>query len=246
MNPQIWNSPRPWHVPGRPWLMAQTWNDLLFAHWSVPPDMLRPMLPDGLQLDTFADKAWVGIVPFHMTDIHLRGVPPAPFTSAFPELNVRTYVTHGDKPGVWFFSLDAMHLAAVEVARATYNLPYFHAQMHTYNEGTVTHYYSRRRDWRAKSGAFIGRYRPVSETFHADEGTLEYWLTARFALYAADRNSIIYRGEIAHTPWALQIAEAEIELNTVAQSHGITLSNEAPLLHFSKRLEVAIWSIERA
>src|SRR5689334_1313158 len=206
MNPQIWNSPRPWRVPERSWIMAQTWNDLLFAHWSVPSDMIRPLLPDGLVLDTFADKAWVGVVPFHMSNIHLRGVPAIPFTSAFPELNVRTYVIHNDKPGVWFFSLDAMHLPAVEVARSTYHLPYFYAQMHTYNEGSTTHYYSRRRDWRGKSGGFIGRYRPVSEVFYTEQGTLEHWLTARFALYAADRNGIINRGEIAHMPWALQIA----------------------------------------
>jgi hypothetical protein len=240
----IEDTPRPWRIPARSWVMGQTWHDLLFAHWAVSPDMLRPMLPAGLALDTFAGKAWVGVVPFHMTDIHLRGVPPIPFTSAFPELNVRTYVVHGDKPGVWFFSLDALHLPAVEVARATYHLPYFHAQMHTHCRNGAVHYYSRRRDWRAQAGAFIGRYRPISDVFYADEGTLEHWLTARFALYAADKSGTLYRGEIAHEPWGLQIAEAEIELNTVAQSHGIALPDELPLLHFVKRMEIIAWTIE--
>jgi uncharacterized protein len=242
---RIEDTPRPWRIPARPWVMGQTWNDLLFAHWAVPPDMLRPMLPAGLELDTFEGKAWVGVVPFHMTDIHLRGVPPIPFTSAFPELNVRTYVVLGGKPGVWFFSLDAFHLAAVEVARLTYNLPYFHAQMRTRCENGVVQYFSRRRDWRAKSGAFIGKYRPISDVFFTEDGTLEHWLTARFALYAADRQGALYRGEIAHAPWQLQHAEAEIECNTVAQSHGITLPDMPPLLHFVKRLKVIAWTIEQ-
>ncbi len=240
------DSPRPWAPPQRPWIMAQTWNDLLFAHWSVPAANLRPLLPAGLQLDIHMDKAWVGVVPFHITDIHLRGVPPVPFLSAFPELNVRTYVVHNGKPGVWFFSLDAMHIAAVEVARLTYHLPYFHAWMSTRNENGTVHYKSQRRDWRAKAGAFVGSYRPISEVFYTQPDTLEHWLTARFALYAADRKGIIYRGEIAHQPWTLQLAEAKIEVNTVAQSHGITLPDEPPLLHFAKRLEVITWTAERA
>src|SRR5690606_36170267 len=98
---------RPWPMPDSPWVMAQSWHQLLFAHWSFPPEDIRPLLPPGLTLDTYAGQAWVGVVPFRMSGIRLRGLPPVPFTSAFAELSVRTYVTTEDKPGVWFFSLDA-------------------------------------------------------------------------------------------------------------------------------------------
>src|ERR1700724_1868255 len=98
---------RPWPLPRGPWIMAQVWHDLLFAHWPVAPQVMRPLVPASLELDTFEDEAWLGIVPFRMSGVRLRGTPALPYLSAFPELNVRTYVTHGNKPVVWFFSLDA-------------------------------------------------------------------------------------------------------------------------------------------
>ena len=108
------------------------WHDLLFAHWSFPPEAIAGLLPKtepALELDTFGGRAWLGIVPFRMSGIHVRGWPPVPGTTAFPELNVRTYVRVGDQAGVWFFSLDAASRLAVRVARRQFHLPYFDADM---------------------------------------------------------------------------------------------------------------------
>jgi len=116
---------RPWPVPDRPWLMGQTWEDLLFAHWRVDPEALRKLLPTGVVLDTFADEAWLGITPFRVTGLRARGTVPLPYVSSFVELNVRTYVTQGGKGGIWFFSLDATSPLAVAAARRTYHLRYF-------------------------------------------------------------------------------------------------------------------------
>src|SRR5215213_585770 len=121
---------RLWPRPRRPWVMAQTWTHLLFAHWPLPPEAVRPLIPAGLPLDTFDGQAWVGIVPFQVVGLRARWLPPIPGTANFPELNVRTYITRDDKPGVWFFSLDAANRLAVEAARASYHLPYFKADMH--------------------------------------------------------------------------------------------------------------------
>src|ERR687892_361778 len=118
---------RPWPMPDGPWIMTQTWNDLLFAHWPVDANDLRQRVPAGLDLDLFEGQAYVGVVPFHMTNVAPRGVPAIPWVSAFPELNVRTYVRIGAKPGVYFFSLDAGNPVAVAVARAMFNLPYYPA-----------------------------------------------------------------------------------------------------------------------
>ena len=101
--------------------MAQTWHDLLFAHWSVQPAFLRDFVPQELPLDTFHGSCWVGVVPFYMRQIRGRGLPPLPGLSCFPELNVRTYVTLDDKPGVYFFSLDAASLPAVWGAQRFYH-----------------------------------------------------------------------------------------------------------------------------
>ena len=114
---------RPWPMPGRSWVMAQTWTDLLFAHWSVAPATLERAVPTQLPLDTFDGRAWIGITPFAVRNTRLRPTLPVPFVSAFPELNVRTYVTVGGKPGIFFFSLDADSMLAVAAARRAYRLP---------------------------------------------------------------------------------------------------------------------------
>ena len=109
--------------------MAQSWNDLLFAHWPIPVATMRAALPVGLELDTFEDRAWLGIVPFRMSGVRLRGTPPLPWLSAFPELNVRTYAKIADRRGVFFFSLDARNALAIAIARAWFHLPYSRARM---------------------------------------------------------------------------------------------------------------------
>src|SRR6056297_2999786 len=120
---------RTWPLPRQPWVMRMTWSELLFAHWPVEPELVAEHLPAGVTLDTRDGKAWVGVVPFLMSNIAPRWVPPIPGLSRFLELNVRTYVSVDGKPGVWFFSLDAESKVAVRVARATFNLPYMDATM---------------------------------------------------------------------------------------------------------------------
>src|ERR1700758_2464987 len=122
-------SHRPWSLPSGSWIMMQTWHDLLFAHWPIRQEQLRPLVPPQLPLDTFDGQCWVGVVPFWMSGVRARGVPPLPGLARFPELNVRTYVAYKDKPGVYFFSLDAANFPAVWAARTFFHLPYFYARM---------------------------------------------------------------------------------------------------------------------
>jgi uncharacterized protein YqjF (DUF2071 family) len=142
---------RPWPVPSRPWVMAMRWHDLLFLHWPIDAAILRPLIPPSLEIDTYEGQAWIGVVQFHMTSIRPRFVPPLPGLSAFPEINVRTYVTSGDKPGVWFFSLDAEHRLAVRLARWSYNLPYYFARISVRRDGDRIVYQSARRTLRDRS-----------------------------------------------------------------------------------------------
>jgi uncharacterized protein YqjF (DUF2071 family) len=230
---------RPWPLPAAPWVMAQTWHDLLFAHWPIPIADLRPLVPAQFALDIFDGQSWVGIVPFWMSGVRPRGVPAIPGLSRFPELNVRTYVTHGGKPGVHFFSLDAASLAAVKAARAFYHLPYFHATMRSEREGERINYVSSRRKSTAE---FRAHYEPISPVEPALPGSLEHWLTERYCLYSV-HNQRVYRGEIHHAPWPLQDAHAQIEINSMATAAGITLPNRPPLLRFARQLDVLIWPV---
>jgi uncharacterized protein YqjF (DUF2071 family) len=222
--------------------MTQTWHDLLFAHWPVPQAEMRPLVPAQLTLDTFDGQCWVGVIPFHMSGIRARGLPALPGLSRFPELNVRTYVTYGGKPGVYFFSLDAGNLAAVWAARTFYHLPYFNAAMSSQDLGGNIHYSSRRLRGAAE---FRGHYRPTVETRLREGGSIANWLTERYCLYTTHRG-LVYRGEIHHAPWPLQNAEAQFETNTVTSAAGISLPVTAPLLHFARRLEVLIWPLRPA
>ena len=240
---------RPWPLPARPWAMTMTWRDLLFAHWSFAPEVVRSRLPQALELDTFDGRAWVGVVPFRMERVGPRGLGalPArlPGPRAFPELNVRTYVRHQGKPGVWFWSLDAASAAAVWGGRTFFHLPYFRAEMTVGERGGWVDYRSRRTDRRIGAGELAGRYRPAGESFRARPGSLEHWLTERYCLYAVDRRGRVRRGEIHHPPWPLAEAEAEFGVLTVADAHALRLEGEpggrTPLLHFAARLDVVAW-----
>lgn len=236
---------RPWPLLHDPWVMAQTWHDLLFAHWPITAEKLRPLIPSSLRIDTFEGRAWLGVVPFRMTGVRPRGAPALPWVSAFPELNVRTYVTYGGKPGVWFFSLDAANSVAVAAARTLFHLPYFHARMSCVSEGEAIRYRSRRKHPGMASGALRARYGPAGPVFHAAPGSIEHFLTERYCLYAATPLGCILRCEIHHPPWPLQLAEAEFTENTMPASDGIAAPEGTPLLHFAKRLDVVVWRPKR-
>lgn len=233
--------PKPKSASRRPHLMHQTWRDLLFAHWPIPVETIRPLVPYELPVDSFDGTAWVGVVPFRMTGIRLRGLPPFPFASAFPELNVRTYVTYKGKPGVYFFSLDAAHRLAVWAARTFVHLPYRYAVMPVTREGERIDYRSERRDALGRPAVFDASYRPLSEPYRSERGSLEYWLTERYCLYTLDREGNVLRGDIWHEPWLLQRAEAELRRSTMAEAAGIVLPDTAPLLHYAERQDVLIW-----
>ena len=224
--------------------MTQSWLDLLFAHWPVPPALLRPLLPEGLALQTWEGQAWIGVVPFRMENVTPRLVPPLPWISAFPELNVRTYVTAGGKQGVWFFSLDATNPVAVRVARKGFHLPYYDARMDLQKkQDSWIRYLSHRLHKDAHPADLRALYRPAGRVYASKPGTLEHWLTERYCLYAADNKGKLWRGEIHHCPWPLQKAEAIFELNTMTSPVGLRLPESAPLLHFARRIDVLVWPL---
>ena len=243
---------RPWPLPTQPWAMQQSWHDLLFAHWPVPAEVLRRLVPSQLELDTYDGTGWVGVVPFRMSRVYPRYTFAVPWLSAFPELNVRTYVTApsptGPRAGVYFFSLDAGNPVAVAVARRFFKLPYFRAQMRlvdqTLSGSGPIRYTSRRTHRGAPPAELSARYAPTGGIYHSEPGSLEWWLTERYCLYTVDRRGHVYRGEIHHPRWPLQPAEAEFEINTMAQAADIALPDTAPLLHFARRMDMLAWLLQ--
>jgi len=236
---------RPWPPPASPWVMTQTWYNLLFAHWPIPAEAMRALVPPQLELDTFDGQAWVGVVPFGMARVYPRGTLPVPWLSRFLEMNVRTYVTLGGKAGVYFFSLDAANSAAVALARLFFRLPYYHARMRMKSRGGWIEYSSYRIHPGATPAEFEGRYRPMGPVYGSQPGSLDAWLTERYCLYTVSARGRVYRGEIHHPRWPLQAAEADIKTNTMALAAGLRLPDTPPLLHFARSLTTWEWLISR-
>ena len=236
---------RSWPTPARPWVMVQTWRDLLFAHWPVATDALRRLIPPALTLQTFEGQAWLAVTPFVVTGLRVRGLPRLPGVSEFPEVNVRTYVTTGGKPGVFFFSLDAGSALTVMGARAAYSLPYFRARMTAEVRGGTVVYATRRTHRGAPPAELRAEYRPTGPVAFTAPGSLAAWLTERYCLYAVDRRGGLHRAEIDHPRWPLQPAEARFRVNTLTAGLGVELPAVTPLLHFSARLDVRVWLPER-
>ncbi len=224
--------------------MTQTWHNLLFAHWRVDTQMLRARVPATLELDLFDFEAWIGIVPFFMSNVAPRGVPALPWLSAFAELNVRTYVRYRGRGGVYFFSLDASNPVAVRVARSLLHLPYFTAAMTAGElaDGSCR-YDSRREDKHGPPAAFSATYRPLSPARAPARRSLEEFLTERYCLFTIDRRGRTRSIDIHHPPWPLQPAEAQFRVNTMASAADLHLAEQQPLLHFSKRQDMVAWPL---
>jgi uncharacterized protein YqjF (DUF2071 family) len=232
---------RPFPPSAGAWVMHQAWNDFLFQHWRVEASALRHLVPAALPLDTFQGHCYLGIIPFHMSDVRARGTVNLPGISAFPELNVRTYVRLNGRPGVFFLSLEAHNRLAVETARLTYDLPYFKATMDHRRSDGWNAYHSVRTDGRGPAAELKGRYRPVGPYRYAEKGTLEHWLSERYCLYTASGNTV-HTTDVHHLPWPMRDAEAEWSVNTMAASHGIDLGDQAPILSMSPGVDVLVWA----
>ncbi|MGB7922399.1 MAG: DUF2071 domain-containing protein [Pyrinomonadaceae bacterium] len=228
--------PRGWPI------MRQCWGKLLFMHWPVPVELIRPLLPDRLTVDTFEGSAWIGVVPFTMWGVRPTYAPPVPGLSAFHELNVRTYVHLDGVPGVWFLSLDAESALAVWGARTFFHLPYFNARMSLRQHEQTVLYTSRRTGQGAPPAEFGAAWNIKGELPESEPGSLPFFLTERYCLYAAGRGRL-YRCRIFHPPWPLQDASLSSYRSTMIESHGIPAPAGEPLLHYAEALQVDIWML---
>lgn len=230
---------RPWPIPARGWMLGHTLEEALIAHWRVPVDAVRPHVPAGLDVETYDGSAWLGIVPFRVSALRARGLLPVPRLSKFLQLNVRTFVSAGgERPGIWFLSLDVSSRVAVEAARRAYELPFFHARISaTRNDDWIEYECARMSE---PGRVFSGRYRPNGAVSPATAGSLEWFLVERYCLYTADRRGSLRRAEIHHEPWPLQPAEAEIGLTSIAP---LELDGD-PICHYSRRQDVVAWPLE--
>lgn len=221
-------------------LMRQWWGKLLFMHWPLTVAELRPLVPPHLEIDTFDGQAWLGVVPFTMWGVRPSFAPSAPRLSAFHELNVRTYVHYKGVPGVWFFSLDAANRLAVWGANRFYHLPYFRARMSLRQQEQTINYQSQRIHPNAPPAEFAATWMIGDELDESQPGSLAFFLTERYCLYAARREQL-YRCRIFHGSWPLRDARLSSYRSTMLEPLSLKPPDNAPLLHYAEALKADIW-----
>ena len=223
-------------------VMYQSWGMLLFLHWPVTAESLRPLIPDPLVIDTFDGTAWVGITPFTMWGVRPVFLPSIPILSESHELNVRTYVHLDSVPGIWFFSLDASNLIAALGARLTYYLPYFNARMSLERRDRTVSFTSKRTHRGAVPAGFEAVWTVGDRLPQSEPGSLTFFLTERYCLYSA-REDALYRARIFHRPWPLHEARLLSCNSTMIESQGLPSPGEGnPLLHQQgEPLRIEVW-----
>lgn len=233
---------RPFPLPSSPWIMTQTWSNVLFMHWPIQSEVIKRFLPSSLQIDLYEGNSWLGVVPFTVSNMRFRGLPPLPWLRSFLQLNVRTYVIYKGVPGVYFFNLDVNHLPSVFGARLFYSLPFRQSNM-----AAVIH-----NSCHFQSSYSFGQqqeeldlfYKPDSLSYSANRGTFEYWAAERYCLFT-ERRKKLYRGDIHHTKWVLQKAKATIFCNTIASFLPRHYFYQEPILHFSREKKAFFWSLQK-
>lgn len=219
--------------------MRQRWARLTFLHWAFEPAEVARLLPDGLEVDAFDGRAWVGLVPFFMHVATGSGTE-VPWVSRFAETNVRTYVRDGQgRTGIWFFSLDAARLGAVAVARATYSLPYFWSAMEVSGDEQQVTYRCRRRLPGAGHPESLVRVRIGDPYAPAELTERDHFLTARWILFSA-AGSRYRTARACHPPWPLQHAVVEQVDDSLVEAAGLPRPQGAPLVHYSRGVDVTI------
>jgi uncharacterized protein len=220
------------------------WRHLLFANWSVDPDRLDSHLPDALSVDTHEGAGWLSVVPFVNVDTRPRGLPRR-IGIDLPELNLRTYVTHGGEPGVYFFSLDAQGVASVLGARLFHRLPYYYARIEVEATDGEVHFASRRLHPGDRPVRFSATYGPTGEPFTPEPGSRAAFLTERRRLYTQGADGAVRYTDVDHGPWTLHPATARLEENTLFEANGFARPDSEPVCYYSPGLEVTTTGSKR-
>lgn len=258
---------RPYPLPSAPWVMRETWSKVMFAHWPIPSRLIKPLLPPHLELDTFAGDAYISVLAFRMSGVRLRFLPPIPGANEMLQINIRTYVKHNGKPGIYFLAVDSSHLPTVLLTRLTLGLPYHHAdisikkrfvgykstveciskRLDTAESRLQLHLKETERhvgEMNRTGGALEVSYSPSLDAWHAQSGSLEHWLTERYGLYNFHAGKLL-RVDIHHHPWPLQAAEAEFRRQSLLTPLQNQLGFDLPVtplhVYYAERIDALIW-----
>ncbi len=224
------DSHQPLGLPDSKWRFYQEWNRTLFLHWKVDRDLLRPFIPQSLELEQFEDRCWISFVAFSMENVRLRHLPSFPPVSNFHELNLRTYVRSEESSGVYFLSIEAAKRISTFLSKALSGFPYRFSRM------------------KRKQNYFDSKNESQGESFeaafelggpHSDLDSLDSWLVERYFAFQ-EREGHLYRYQIHHLPWTLR--KVKLESFEIDYPRFESLLNGPPdRSHYSDGVQMVAW-----
>jgi uncharacterized protein YqjF (DUF2071 family) len=227
----------PTRRPQGPAAGTQRWRELLFVHWSFPPEVVRPLVPESFELDLWQGRAWVGLVPFRMEATRPSWLPKRAALD-FLETNLRTYVHRKGEPGVFFSSLEASSWLAVRAARLTWTLPYFHATMTAERTGDRVDYRSHRREGDTHPELDVSY--EIGEPLAASvPDTLQHFLLERYFLFVERRGEVL-KGQVHHSPYAAHSARILSLREELLGAAGLP-EGRLETVHYSPGVEVEVF-----
>lgn len=221
---------RPFDYPTSRWIYYQEWNHVLFLHWKVPFDILRTIVPEKLNVDTFEGAAYVSLVAFIMQNIRPRNLPAVKFISEFDEVNVRTYIDNDGRKGVYFLNIEAGKTLSVLIAKMLSGLPY--------EKATISRENGRYTSVNIEKNFSLDAEFAVRERM-TNKSALDSWLTERYCLYL-HKGGANYRYDIHHNEWAIK----NVDIKQLALKYHIgrlSLTDTPDLMHYSEGVKVLAW-----
>jgi len=223
--------------PDYPPVAEHRWEKLLFLHQQVAPDLIRPLVPPELELDLWQDQAWVSIVAFSMPYVRPRWLPKW-ISCRFHELNVRTYVLHENKPGVYFFSLNANSRLAVWWARRFWKLNYVYAHIEMSPLNSVWRY----RCHRPRCPQFEATYKVGPPLGKAKPDSLEFFLVERYLLFAP-KDGVVHQARVYHAPYDLYEVQLGLLEDGISPADGLpSMTTDSVLAHYCPRVDVEVFA----
>ncbi|MEW6126641.1 MAG: DUF2071 domain-containing protein [Acidobacteriota bacterium] len=203
--------------------LTAEWKYLTMLNFEIEPDILRPYVPAGTELDTWNGKTFVSVVGFLFLNTKVLGLA-IPFHRNFEELNLRFYVRHqaseGWRRGVVFIKEIVPRFAIATVARVVYNENYVAMPMrhqleienhNLKNNSQVEYGWRHRGDWNFLRVRIAGESKPLVSGEEAEFITEHYWG------YAAQKDGGAVEYQVDHPPWQVwQVSSAQLHCDAKA------------------------------
>lgn len=226
-----------------PWVGQQEWGDVLFMHWSVPYEILKPYVPAPFTLETYDGESWVTVILLQAKHSRFRGMPTMMSYPPFLQMNVRTYIQFDGEPGIYFFSVDVNSLLTVAAAKGLLQLPCQFAEMELEEDKDQLSFNSKRIKSDHSSSSITVNYRPLTQEISNQQGTLPYWLTERYCFWMIKENRII-KGPLTHAPWKLSDVTVDLKMTEIISFIPAQYLQKNPLIHYSKSIHAYLHPFE--